>query len=119
MGVRAVCGAGFGARTESSPLGGESAPNTACADSWRDSGGIGGVMLLNRLAEILDVEMAVRAEGHANIRVPEDALHAVRVDAGPQKRSSCRVPQVVKSHPAGGRACRFRFPLTGIGSPSR
>ncbi len=49
-------------------------------------------MLLNRLAEILDVEMAVRAEGHANVRVPEDALHAVRVDAGPQKRSSCRVP---------------------------
>jgi hypothetical protein len=29
--------------------------------------------------------MAVRAQGHPNVRVPEDALHAVWVDAGPQK----------------------------------
>ena len=47
---------------------------------------------VDRVAEILDVEVAVGAERGVDARVAEDALHAVGVHLGPEQERCDGVP---------------------------
>ena len=72
-----------------------------------------------RRAQIFHVQVAVDSGRRAHVAVAQEALDAMRVDAGAQQQSRGRVPQIVKAHRARDRfrpqraAARLREWLAG------